>query len=306
MARPQSAILPESGSFGLFLTMLVRPGGGPAVRKLGGALENLAVEVAKRASLPMPVCAMGIGAQAWDEVVARPRPKHLAPFKMIRDGARCAPSTPADLFFHLHSANHDANFALARDIRTALGEAATVVEEIHCFKHFGGRDLTGFVDGTENPKDDERAPVALVGEEEPGFEGGSYVNVQRYVHDLAAWEKLSVPEQEAVIGRTKAEDQELPPEAKPKTAHIARVVIEEDGQELEILRHSMPYGTTTEAGLYFVAYGKSPANFEKMLARMLVAERHGEHDHLMRYTRAVTGCAFFVPSIDFLEDLAAG
>ncbi|HEY3445927.1 MAG TPA: Dyp-type peroxidase [Myxococcales bacterium] len=304
MARPQSAILPETGSFGLFLTMLVKPGGGPAVRSLGGALENLAVDVARRSSLPLPVCAMGLGAQCWDEVVARPRPKHLAPFKLVRDGVRVAPSTPADLFFHIHSAHHDANFALAREIRKALGDAVTLVEEIHGFKHFGGRDLTGFVDGTENPKDDDRAPVALVGEEEPGFECGSYVNVQRYVHNLEAWERLPVQEQEGVIGRTKAEGQELAPETKPKTAHIARVVIEEDGKELEILRHSMPYGTTAEAGLYFVAYGKSPENFDKMLARMMVAERHGEHDHLMRFTRAITGCAFFVPSIDFLEDLA--
>ncbi|MGC4113639.1 MAG: Dyp-type peroxidase [Myxococcales bacterium] len=304
MARPQSAILPESSNFALFMTLLVRPGGGQSVRSVGGLLEGIASDVAKLAGKPAPHCAMGIGSQRWDEVTGKARPKHLAPFKLVRDGARVAPSTPADLFFHLHSDHHDANFALAREIRRALGDAVTLVEEVHGFKHFGGRDLTGFVDGTENPKGDDRAPVALVGEEEPGFEGGSYVNIQRYVHDLVAWEKVSVQEQEGVIGRTKAEDQELPDETKPKTAHIARVVIEEDGKELEIVRHSMPYGTTHEAGLFFVAYGKTPENFEKMLTRMMVAERHGHHDHLMRYTRAVTGCQFFVPSAEFLEQLA--
>lgn len=304
MARPQSAILPETGSFGLFMTLLVKPGTGQAVRSVGGLLEAIAADVAKVSGLPAPMVALGIGAQCWDEVTGRPKPKHLGQFKLVRDGVRAAPSTPADLFFHIHSDHHDANLALAREVRKALGDTVTLVEEVHGFKHLGGRDLTGFVDGTENPKGDERAPVALVAEDEPGLEGGSYVNVQRYVHNLDAWEKLPVPEQEAVIGRTKADDQELPPETKPKTAHIARVNIEENGQELKIVRHSMPYGTTAEAGLYFVAYGKTPENFEKMLSRMMMAERHGEHDHLMRFTRAVTGCQFFVPSVDFLEDIA--
>lgn len=304
MPRPQSAILPETGRAGLFLTLNVKPDGVAAVRGLAASLAERTDAVAKLADEPTLVSALGIGARAWGAVVGTPPPKHLAEFKLLRDGARCAPSTPTDLFLHIHSERHDANFALARNVMAGLAGAVTRVEEIHGFKNHDGRDLTGFVDGTENPKDDERAAVALV-DDEPGYEGGSYVNVQRYVLDLAAWERLGVHEQEKVIGRTKAEDQELPPEEKPKTAHIARVVIEENGEELEILRQSMPYGTTAEAGLFFVAYGKTPENFNKMLRRMMVAEAHGEHDHLMDFSRAVTGAAYFMPSLEFLAELTS-
>ena len=182
-----------------------------------------------------------------------------------------------------------------------FGGSISIVEEIDGFRYLENRDLTGFVDGTENPAGDERADVALVPQDDPDFAAGSYVNMQRYIHDLATWERLSAHEQEGIIGRTKADDVELADGVKPPTAHISRVVIEQDGEELEILRHSMPYGNVCEAGLLFIAYARSPDNFDRMPDCMIHTDADGHYDQLMDYTRAVTGCSFFAPSMEFLE-----
>jgi putative iron-dependent peroxidase len=279
---------------------MVNDGGAGAVRRVLAGFPAMTAAIAAEAGEPRLAAAAAIGAAAWPVLCGPRMPRGLVPFAPLAEGNRRAPATPGDLFVHIHSPRHDANFLLARRLVEGLGGAARVVEEVHGFRHMGGRDLTGFADGSENPEGDERAAVALAGAEDPDFAGGSFVSVQRWVHDLTRWQALAVPEQEATIGRTKADDQELPDETKPATAHIARVVIEEDGEELEILRHSMPYGTTAESGLYFVAYCRSPDPFRHMLERMVT----GEGDRLMDFTRPVTGAAFFAPSTDFLHALA--
>ncbi len=302
MTRAQSAICSEGEAFAIFLTLTLAAGDEAAatVRRVAAALPDLTVRLGETMDEGALASAIGFGAACWPRLWGGSRPSELVPFEPLGDGPRLAPATPADLFVHIHSPRHDANFALARRVTAELGGAVRLVEEIHGFRHLGGRDLTGFVDGTENPKGDERAEVALVGDEDPGFAGGSYVSIQRYIHDLAAWEGLAVAEQEAAIGRTKADDRELDDAVKPATAHIARVVIEEDGEELQVLRHSLPYGTTGESGLYFVAYGRSPTPFRRMLARMVIGDTHGDHDRLLDFTRPVTGAAFFVPAVEFL------
>jgi putative iron-dependent peroxidase len=307
MVRPQAAICAEGELFGIFLTLTLGAGEtvAPAVRRVAAALPALTDEAAGRLSESALVSAIAFGAAVWPRLFGTRRPPAaLVPFKTTGDGLRLAPGTPADLFIHIHSSRHDANFALAREVMGRLGDAVTLVEEIHGFRTLGGRDLIGFVDGTENPHGEARAKVALVGEEDPDFAGGSYVHLQRYVHDLRRWERLAVPQQEEIVGRTKADDLELDDEVKPPSAHIARVVIEEDGEELEILRHGLPYGTTAEHGLYFVAYGSSPLPFRKMLNRMVRPDGAGHYDHLLDFSRPVTGAAFFAPSLDFLETIA--
>lgn len=308
MGMPQSAICAETGPSGLFLTLTLTggipaEGGAAPVRQVAAALPALTAELAERLGEPTLVSALGIGARAWTPIVATRPPSLLAPFEPVADGPRQAPATPADLFLHIHSARPDANFALARHVMRQLGGSVRVVEEITGFRHLGGRDLTGFVDGTENPKGDERAEVALVGDEDPDVAGGSYVSIQRYVHNLTGWDALPVSEQEAAVGRTKDEDEELPDTEKPPSAHIARVVIEEDGKELEVVRHSMPYGTTSECGLFFIAYGRSPQPFRRMLERMVRSDAAGHHDRLLDFTRPVTGASFFTPSLDLLRGL---
>lgn len=303
MPRPQSAICPETAAHGLFLTLVLADGGDmEAVRRALAALPGLTEALAAEAGEASLTSSVAIGAAAWDRLGLGAKPSGLVAFTALEEGGRTAPATPADLFLHIHSSRRDANLMLARRFRALLGAAAVVVEEITGFKHMTNRDMTGFVDGTENAKGDERAEVALVAE--GAHAGGSYVSLQRYIHDLPKWEALPVAEQEAAVGRTKETDEELDDEVKPPSAHIARVVIEEDGEELEILRHSMPYGDSSEHGLYFVAYCASPAPFRKMLMRMVSSKSDGHHDRLLDFTRAVTGASFFAPSADFLAALA--
>lgn len=298
----QSAICAETGNFGLFITLALADGGVAAVRRAAAALPGLTRAVADKLAEPALVSALGIGAEAWPAVTGLPRPPGLVPFEALADGDRVAPATPADLFLHIHSPRHDANLVVAREFLRILAGGATVVEEVMGYKHLGGRDLTGFVDGTENPEGDERAEVALVAD--GPHAGGSYVSLQRYVHNLPRWEALPLAEQEQCIGRTKDDDEELDDDAKPPTAHIARVVIEEDGEELEVVRHSLPWGGTGQNGLYFVAYCADPGPFRRMLERMVLRDGDGHHDRLLDFTTPVTGAAFFTPSAETLEGLA--
>ena len=197
----------------------------------------------------------------------------------------------------------DLCFELGFEIRQQLGGSVEVLDEVEGFRYLDSRDLTGFIDGTENPKGRRRARVALIGNEDPRFTGGSFVFTQRYVHDLARWNQLSRRDQEKVIGRSKRDSVELGERAKPPTAHISRVVIEENGEELEIVRHSLPYGTPSECGLFFIAYNRNLDTLEKMLARMLGTTGDGHHDRLLDFTRAVSGATFFAPSLGLLRGL---
>jgi putative iron-dependent peroxidase len=301
MPTPQKAICPPASSFAIFLTFCLKEGHALAVRPLLAAIPLAADDTAKRLAEPLLYSGVGVGAAAWVAIFGGPPPDGLVPFQALHEGPRQAPSTPADLFIHIRGARHDACFALARSVVDLLAGTTTLVEEIHGFRNHEARDLTGFVDGTENPTGDERAVVALVPENAGLHAGGSYVSVQRYVHALDRWERLAVSEQEAAIGRTKADDVELAGAVKPPFAHISRVVIEEDGEELEILRQGLPYGTTSTCGVYFVAYCRRPEPFRQMLDRMVRSASDGHHDRLLDFTQAVTGASFFMPSREFLS-----
>ena len=200
----------------------------------------------------------------------------------------------------------DLCFELALQIMSRLGGAVTAVDEVHGFRYFDDRDLTGFVDGTENPVGADAVAATVVGDEDPRFAGGSYVLVQRYVHDLAQWDALTTEEQELIIGRTKLSDIELDDAVKPANAHNALTVIEEDGEEIDILRHNMPYGNAAlgESGTYFIGYARSPRVLEQMLENMFVGRPPGNYDRLLDFTHAVTGGSFFAPPLSFLEALS--
>jgi putative iron-dependent peroxidase len=245
--------------------------------------------------------AMGLGLADWVRLMDLPPPPLLGAFPLFDDALVTMPSTPYSVFVHLRSERFDLCFTAGEAVCAALKPQFELAEAIPGFRYLDGRDLTGFVDGTENPGIDARPQVALV-EDEP-WRGGSYLHIQRYVHDLAAWRALPEAVQEGVIGRTKQDDVELDDAAKAGDAHIARVVIEEDGKELEIVRQSMPYGVIGgEQGLMFVSYARTPQIFERMLARMATA-RDGHSDALLRYTQAVSGAAFFVPPRALLGDM---
>jgi putative iron-dependent peroxidase len=175
------------------------------------------------------------------------------------------------------------------------------------FRYFDARDLLGFVDGTENPTGQAVIEATLIGAEDAAFAGGSYVIVQKYLHDLAGWNALSTETQERIIGRTKLSDIELDDAIKPTRAHSALTVIEEDGREIKILRDNMPFGRVSQGdfGTYFIGYSRSPRTIEQMLENMFIGRPPGNYDRLLDFSRAVTGNLFFVPSATFLEAVTA-
>lgn len=247
-------------------------------------------------------CIMGFGSDAWDRLFGDPRPKELHPFREIR-GRHHAIATPGDILFHIRAASTDQCFELAMQIMTRLGEAVTVVDETHGFKFFDQRDMIGFVDGTENPTGQASVDAVLIGDEDAAFAGGSYVIVQKYLHDLKGWNALPVERQELIIGRKKLSDIELEDGVKPSCAHNALTSItDETGRELKIVRDNMPFGEIGkgEFGTYFIGYARSPTRIERMLENMFVGDPPGNYDRLLDFSRATTGSLFFVPPATFL------
>jgi putative iron-dependent peroxidase len=212
-------------------------------------------------------------------------------------------ATPGDVLFHIRARSMDLCFELAMQVTARLGDAITVIDETHGFKFFDQRDMIGFVDGTENPVGQESLEAVLIGDEDPGFAGGSYVIVQKYLHDLKGWNALPVERQEAIIGRKKLSDIELEDSVKPSCAHNALTSItDENGEELKIVRDNMPFGEIGKSafGTYFIGYARSPSRIERMLENMFVGDPPGNYDRLLDFSRATTGSLFFIPPATFL------
>ncbi|QKR99494.1 Dyp-type peroxidase [Sphingomonas sp. CL5.1] len=253
-------------------------------------------------------CVTGIGSAAWDRLFGAPRPKELHPFREI-NGVHHAPSTPGDMLFHIRATGMDQCFELAAQIMVRIGSVATIVDETHGFKYFDDRDLLGFVDGTENPVGQECTDAAIVGDEDPAFAGGSYVIVQKYLHDLPKWEAIPVEQQEGIIGRKKLSDIEIMDDLKLPYAHnVLNVIQDEDGNQLDIVRDNMPFGEfgKGEFGTYFIGYARSPSRTERMLDNMFVGNPPGNYDRILDFSRAVTGSLFFIPTSTFLDDVTPG
>jgi putative iron-dependent peroxidase len=293
----------------IFLVVTVNAGAeyNAAVRALCGDLAALLRAVGFRDLEGRLSCVMAFGSDAWDRLFGAPRPKELHPFREIC-GRHHAVATPGDILFHIRSTRMDLCFELATQIMSRLSGAVSTVDEVHGFNYFDDRDLIGFVDGTENPVEQAAVDATIIGEEDAAFAGGSYVIVQKYLHDLKGWNAVPVEEQEKIIGRTKLSDIELDDTVKPSSAHNALTTIMEDGKQLEIVRDNMPFGEVGkgEFGTYFIGYARSPSRIEQMLMNMFVGKPPGNYDRLLDYSRAVTGTLFFVPSATFLENVSAG
>jgi putative iron-dependent peroxidase len=251
-------------------------------------------------------CVVGFGTDAWDRLFGSPRPAELHPFREIRSGGRHAVSTPGDILFHIRAKRMDLCFEVATQIMNRIGNVVSVVDEVHGFRYFDDRDVLGFVDGTENPRGDAVREAAIVGAEDPAFAGGSYVIVQKYLHNMKAWDALPVEAQERIIGRRKLSDIELSDAEKPASAHNALTVIEENGEEVKILRDNMPFGRPGhgEFGTYFIGYSRTPRITETMLQNMFIGRPPGDYDRLLDFSHAVTGSLFFVPSTTFLDNVS--
>ena len=250
---------------------------------------------------------VAFGPELWRKLHSE-TPQGFAQLEPIQ-GSFTMPVVPADVLIHIASARSDICFALSQAFFEGIQDQVEVLDERVCFRNFDGRDLTGFIDGTENPQfPDDRGETALLGEDAGIFADGSFVFAQRYVHNLESWKRLKVDTQEQVIGRTKLESIELDDDVKPENAHVARTVVEDDeGEELEILRHSLPYGDGRgDQGLFFIAYTKDLTRIDQMLVRMFGTSGDGIHDRLLHFVTAVDGAYYFAPSEDLLEEVLEG
>jgi putative iron-dependent peroxidase len=291
----------------IFLVATVKPAedSRAAVRSLCGDLSALVRAVGFRDIEANLSCIMGIGADAWDGLLGQPRPAELHPFREIKGGPRHAVATPGDLLFHIRAKRMDLCFELATQIMAKLGDAVAVVDEVHGFRYFDDRDLLGFVDGTETPTGQDAADAVYIGAEDSAFAGGSYAIVQKYLHDIRAWNALATETQERIIGRTKLSDIELDDAVKPTSAHNALTTIVEDGKEIKIVRDNMPFGRVSdgEFGTYFIGYARSPRTIEHMLENMFIGNPPGNYDRLLDFSVAKTGNLFFVPTATFLDNV---
>ena len=301
---PQPVLTPLTSS-AIFLIATIEPGGEPAVHDVIADLTGLQRAVGFRIPHGRLAMVVGIGSDAWDRLFSGPRPAELHPFRELSGARHHAPSTAGDLMFHIRATEMDLCFELASQVTQRLRDVASVVDEVHGFKYFDERDLLGFVDGTENPTGSEAHDAVTIGDEDAAFAGGSYVIIQKYVHDMRAWNALSTEEQERVFGRTKLDDIEMADDVKPKNSHLALNVIEDDGgNELKILRDNMPFGNVgrDEYGTFYIAYAKTPQITERMLRNMFLGDPRGNTDRVLDFSTALTGALFFVPTADFLDD----
>jgi putative iron-dependent peroxidase len=307
---PQAVVAPLSYA-AVFLVVVINGGDQhtETVRDLLADLPGLVRSVGFRDLDGKLSCVTGLSSGAWERLAPGwAQPTGLHPFREIRSGARHAVATPGDLLFHIRAARPDSCFELAAQVMGRIRGAVTVADEVHGFRYFDARDLLGFVDGTENPTDGEAADATLIGAEDAPFAGGSYVIVQKYLHDLSAWDAIPVEQQEKIIGRTKLGNIELSDDVKPTYAHNALTTITVDGEEVDILRDNMPFGApgSDEFGTYFIGYARDPATIELMLVNMFVGRPEGNYDRILDVSRAVTGTLFFVPSQPVLDAIGAG
>ena len=306
--EPQAVAGPLTAS-AIFLVVTIKPGDEAVAtaRSVAADIGDLVRATGFRSLHGNLTCAVGIGSAAWDRFGTSRRPRQLHEFIPLQGDKHQAPATPGDLLFHIRAERMDLCFELERLIMDRLGDAVTVEDEVHSFRYFDTRDLLGFVDGTENPTGQELVDAVFIGDEDPEFAGGTYAVVQKYTHDLEGWQALGTRHQELIIGRTKADDVELDDDVQPPDSHVALNTIEdEDGNERDILRGNMPFGTpgSGEVGLYYIGYARDVWVTERMLENMFLGDPPGSYDKILDFSTAVTGTNFFVPSLGVLESLA--
>ncbi|KAF2500877.1 Dyp-type peroxidase [Lophium mytilinum] len=280
------------------------------VRSTLAKISDISKNVAIRDLGASFTCTVGIGSNVWDGVTGLPRPAELHPFREVKGGVHTAVSTPGDILFHIRAERRDLCFEFERQLMELLGDSVSVVDETIGFRYFDLRDLLGFVDGTANPVGPAVPPSVLVAEEDTLAIGGSYIVIQKYLHNLKTWRALSTEKQEAIIGRTKLDNVELDDAAEGhQAAHKTLATIEdENGDEHSILRDNMPFGSpgAGEFGTYFIGYSRRLWVIEKMLERMFIGEPPGLHDRILDFSTAVTGTVFFAPSASLLASLNDG
>ncbi|MER2492530.1 Dyp-type peroxidase [Catenovulum sediminis] len=300
--RFQRGLLAEANLHSLYLMFNAVDGFENEIRQHIACFQGMINQYSDEYSEAELSAFIAIGSGYWDQLFPAARPKFLQDFPAMEFANRRAPHTPFDIFIHIRSDRSDVNHLVGTQVCNLFGDSIHLAEQVKGFRYLDGRDLMGFIDGSSNPHGAKRKAVALVGDEDPEFAGGSYVHIQRYRHAMEQWNELPNKVQENIIGRDKADDFELKNRHQPAFSHCRRTkVVDEEGQAVEILRQSMPYGTMRIQGQFFISCARSPRSFALLLKSMICGEDQYHYDRLLDYTRAETGAAFFAPSVDFLR-----
>jgi porphyrinogen peroxidase len=242
----------------------------------------------------------GFRPELWRDVFPREAPLELDGFNEALVGVDgfTMPATQHDVVLWLSGSAYDVVFDVSRMAIRSLSEVAVIAEETSSWPYRHDLDLTGFIDGTENPSLIEAPEFVLIPEGAPGA-GGTILLLQKWAHDTAMWESLSISDQERVIGRRKADSVEL--DDKPSDSHVASTDQDVFGK---IFRRNMPYGTATDHGTMFVGFSSEQRPLTEMLKSMAGLD-DGTRDALTRYTQPLTGAYYFVPSLESLRSPSA-
>ena len=274
-------------------------------RSVIGSTDDLIKDITVRSGTRPFTCNVGIGHRIWDKITGKPQPAELKTFTEIKGETHTAVSTPGDLLYHIRAETTDLIIEFEKILLEAFGGSVTAVDDVAGFRYFDGRDLLEFADGTANPDGLSLPDATLVGAEDPAYAGGSYVVVQKYLHNLAGWRKETVETQETIIGRTKFDNIELPDATEGQKSHKTLCTITDAEGEHDILRDNMPFAVPGrgEYGTFFIGYSRHLWVTEKMLERMFIGDPPPLHDRILDFSTAVTGATFFVPARAFVAAL---
>ncbi|RJG39482.1 Dyp-type peroxidase [Motilimonas pumila] len=302
--HPQSAVLSDGKPFADFVTFTLDNGADfTEFSQRVAAIKQLIEQVKQQDPECDLTWLMAFSDHGWPLLFTHEKPDQLVPFTEMEEAERHFPATAGDILLVIKSTRMDLNFQIAKGAAQILAGIATVIEDVQGYSYLKNRDMIDFVDGTENPVQEARNSAVLISEGD--YQAGCYITVQRYVHNLVKWNKLAVPQQEKVIGRSKQDDIEMSKAEKPAYAHVNKGKSTDDqGKEIPMYRQNMPYGNAMEHGAYFIGFAKSPEVVNIALRKMIYADEQGHYDKLLDYTKAKTGVIFFAPPQSFIDNLS--
>ncbi|NKI18154.1 Dyp-type peroxidase [Spongiibacter sp. KMU-166] len=300
MSNPQPGIFVEGSRSHFFLEYQLLDTVAPALlqQQVGAAIAALRQRDGRGVNI-----VWAFSADCWQRL-DKPQPAGLKPFQPIGQGDKTAPASQRSIFVWVHGDSHSDNFDTALRVTGLLEGIARLELEVNGFVYKDSRDLTGFIDGTENPKEQGRQKVALIPDGEIGA-GGSFVLSQQWQHQLKPFHALPEAEQEKVIGRTKADSIELDDEVMPEDSHVSRSDVKLDGVAQKLYRRSVPYGGVRDHGLYFLAFSCELERYDRILASMFGTTDDGVRDRITDFSTPLTGNYWFSPSRDELYSLVA-
>ncbi|MBO1254661.1 Dyp-type peroxidase [Alteromonas sp. 5E99-2] len=301
MSQPQKGVCAEPNLHAQYLLFNVSDDDATEVRAKLARILDIFDHYDKEHYEAMVTGMIAVGESYWQELYPGPVPSELSAFPDVQCDDRSAPVTQCDLFIQIRTDRVDICYAIGLEVMELMRLHAELVESVSGFRYLDGRDLNGFVYGANNPRGLKRREMAIIGDENPLFAGGSYIHVQCYKHDLRRWHSLSERQQEQVMGVTK-EHNLVSPECSD-SSHVIRAATNwSDESHENLILQGMPYGDMTTQGLFFVCCANSPRIFKSRLYSQVVGTSEGDYDRWLDFTSAESGGAYFAPSVTFIQE----